>query len=280
MPACENKFKKLAIIGVGLIGGSLALALRTRGVAGSIVGVSRHKETLAKARARGAIDEGSLSLDIVAGADCVVLATPVETILRLAPKLASILSPSCIVTDVGGAKARIVEELQKIFPKFVGAHPMAGSEQRGIGQADADLFNGALCIVTPTSRTDKEALRTVERMWHETGARTTRMTPARHDVIIACVSHLPHAVAFSLMNSVPDVYLSYAASGLKDATRIAASDAEIWSGIFLNNRENVLKAVRVFGSNLKILERALAHDDAGALRNFLRRAAGKRRKLI
>lgn len=272
-------FKKVAIVGVGLIGGSLALAMKKKKLASRIVGVSRHKNTILLSKKIHAIDAGSCDINIIKGADLVILATPVNTILNLAPKIQKIIKKDCIVTDVGSTKEAIVSRLRKIFPNYVGSHPLAGSEKRGIINACSDIFKGSLCILTPARNTDKKAQRKIERLWQEIGAKVVFLTPSSHDKILSFVSHLPHIVAFSLIGIISPKFLKFASNGLKDTTRIAASDAELWGDIFLSNQKNISKAIKLFQGNLSKIKSAIDNKDKRLLTLMLKRAKAKRDNL-
>jgi len=269
-------FKKAAIIGTGLIGGSVALALKKNALAGEVVGFSRRKSTLLLASKIGAIDEGSQDLRIIKGADLVILAAPVGTILDLASAISRIISPDCIVTDVGSTKKEIVFRLERIFPRFVGAHPLAGSEKQGILYAAADIFRGSVCVLTPTDKTDARAAKKVITLWNKLGSKVIPMSPAKHDEVLSFVSHLPHAAAFSTIASMPGNYLRFASTGLRDTTRLAASDGKIWADIFLSNRENMLKSISLLERNLARIKAAIKNRDELALVKILKEAKHKR----
>lgn len=272
-------FNKVAIIGTGLIGGSMALAIKKRKLAQEVVGVSRHKKTLAIAKKIGAIDRGSQDIGIIKDADLVILATPVNAILNLAPKIFKIVRKNCIVTDVGSTKQEIVRNLDKIFLKYVGSHPLAGSQRRGVINAKAGIFKDSLCLLTPTKNTDKIALDKIRRLWVNLGARVIALPPDNHDEILSFTSHLPHAAAFSLIRAVPKEYLKFASTGLKDTTRIAASEAELWSDIFLSNRKNILKSIEVLQGNLDRIKSAIAKKDRKILNRIFKEAKEKRDSL-
>jgi prephenate dehydrogenase len=269
-------FKRIAIVGTGLIGGSLALAVKEKRIADEVIGVSRHKKNLLIARKKRMIDKGSQNLDVIAQADLVVLATPVKTILKLADKISGIVRKDCVVTDVGSTKQEIASRLGRVFTNYVGTHPLAGSEKRSLIHARADLFKGSLCILTPALRTNPAALKKVKKFWAALGAKTVFLSAAQHDRILASVSHLPHAVAFSLINCVPKKYFKFAASGLKDATRIAASDSGIWEDIFLSNRKNILKTIEIFQRQISALKSALKRKDKSQLHKILKLAKANR----
>ena len=272
-------FRKVAIVGTGLIGGSLALSIKKKRIASEVVGVSRHKKSLAAAKRIGAIDKGSLNLRIIKDADLIILATPVNMILNLAAKISKISGTDAIITDVGSTKQEIVAKLESIFPNFVGSHPLAGSEKRSISNADSEMFIGSVCILTPTRKTKRPALKRIKRFWNRLGATTIDLSPENHDKILYFTSHLPHIAAFSLIESVLHQYLEFASGGLKDTTRIAASDRELWADIFLSNRKNILKGIVVLEKNLANIKSALNNKDRKSLIKILKRAKKKREKL-
>lgn len=269
-------FNRVAIVGVGLIGGSVALAIKKKRLANEVIGISRHKKTLLKALKSRAIDKGSKDLSIIKDADLVILATPVSTILNLAPAICKIVRPDCIVSDVGSTKQRIVSKLDKIFPHYVGSHPLAGSEKRGITNAHPDIFEGSLCILTPTKNTNPKAQGKIKRLWRQLGAKVFFLTPITHDKILSFVSHLPHIIAFSLIGIIPKKYLGFASTGLKDATRIAASDSQLWLDIFLSNQKNMLKTIGLFQENLSRIKSAIHKKDKKLLSKILKEAKNKR----
>ena len=272
-------FKKAAIIGTGLIGGSLALEIRKFGLAKKIVGVSRHAKSLAWAKRIQAIDRGSLDLNVAKDADLLIFATPVNAIVDLAPKLVKIVNKECIVTDVGSTKELVVKSLERLFPKYIGSHPLAGSEKRGVRYAHKDLFKNSLCILTPTRKSDRRALKLVNEIWKKAGAKTVFLTPQLHDKILAAVSHLPHIAAFSLIASVPDSFLKFASGGLKDTTRIAGSDSELWAQIFLSNRKSLLKNIAELQKNISVIKSAIKNNDKQKLSQILENAKNKRSRI-
>ncbi|MDD5775974.1 MAG: prephenate dehydrogenase, partial [Candidatus Omnitrophica bacterium] len=235
-------FNKVAIVGTGLIGGSLALFIKKNKLAKEVVGVTEHKASLALAVKMKAIDKGSLSLDIIRGADLLILAAPVDTIIALRKQIRKNISKDCVVTDVGSTKERIVSILEKDFKNYAGSHPLAGSEKRGIINARPGIFKDSLCILTPTDKTSKKALAKIKALWLKTGARLVTLSPEAHDKALSFTSHLPHIAAFSLINSVPLNFLKLSSGGLKDTTRVALSSPKLWQGIFLTNRNDLLKA--------------------------------------
>ncbi|MFH0855233.1 MAG: prephenate dehydrogenase/arogenate dehydrogenase family protein [Candidatus Omnitrophota bacterium] len=269
-------FNKVAIIGTGLIGGSLGLLIKKNKLAGQVVGVSRHKKSLDLALKMKAIDRGSVSFDIIKGSDLLILAVPVDTLISLKERIRKAAGRNCLVTDVGSTKAQIARHLSAIFPNYVGSHPLAGSEKRGILNAGPGIFKGSLCVLTPDKKTMPGALAKIKALWVKLGARVVCLSPEKHDKVLSFTSHLAHLAAFSLIKSVPLNYLKFASSGLRDTTRIAASDPGLWQGIFLTNKTELLKALRLFELNLKEIKYAIAKNDKGRLAGILKQAQEKR----
>ena len=276
--------RKIAVVGVGLIGGSVALACRRAGVCREVVGYDRSRAALATAQRLGVIHRAHADLaEAVAGADLVVLATPVGTFETLARRMASRLSPMAIVTDVGSVKGALVRRLERIIGRggragmrFVGGHPIAGRERSGVEAAEPGLFRGARCILTPTPSTDLQALRLVSRLWRRLGAEAVRMEPMRHDRVLATVSHLPHLAAYSLvrtaMGQQNGALLAFSAGGFGDFTRVAASSPEMWRDICLGNRQNIVGAVKAYERQLAHLKRMVTKADGRALYRLFREA--------
>lgn len=273
-------FKKVAIVGVGLIGGSIGLAIKKKKLASEVVGVSRHKGTLQKALKSGAIDRGSLNLSIIRGADLVILCAPVGIIIKQAREVAAQAKEEAIITDVGSTKEEIVVKLGKVFPGFIGAHPLAGSQKRGISNASSKLFKGSICVLTPTPVTKKISLRKVKSFWESLGAKVVFLSPSRHDKILSLASHLPHLLAFSLVYALPRGCFKFAAGGFRDTTRIASSDGRIWSDVFLSNRANILRAVKIFQKQLAAFKSVLSRKDRKKLEAMLKKARLKRESLL
>jgi cyclohexadieny/prephenate dehydrogenase len=276
------RFKKVTIIGVGLIGGSIGLAIRKRGLADEVVGVFRHESTLKKALKRNAVDRATMFIESgVKEADLIIVASPVRSIPKIIKMAAKCAKEGAIITDAGSTKAWIVSSVEKGLAKdrkihFVGSHPMAGSEHAGVEFANADLFEKAPCIVTNSAATDRVSLNRVIKFWGSLGTIVKVMSPASHDKSVSLISHLPHIVAFSLAGSVPLRELQYAAEGFKDTTRVASSDPELWADIFLTNRREILKAGRLFNSYYKEMLKAISRGDHKKTVNFLKRAKSKR----
>jgi len=272
----KKLFFKISIIGTGLIGGSIALAARKKGLAGEIIGICRHDKTMALAKKLKIVDLISKDIDNIKGSDLVIFATPVETIKKLAPRASKLLDKKCVVTDIGSTKQGIVRILGAKFENFLGSHPLAGSEKRGAAYANASIFKGSVCILTPTAKTSRMALRKIEKFWKSLGVKTVKMPAEQHDAIISLTSHLPHLLAFSLMTITPKDHFKFAAGGFKDTTRIAASDSEIWSDIFLNNSDNLIKSLRTLQKQLQWLKNAISQKNSAALKKYINRAKGKR----
>lgn len=285
-------FKQVAIVGVGLIGGSLGMILRRRALADHVVGIGRRVENLKTAVAMGAIDRYVADpQEGVRGADLVVLATPVDTYERHLQEWAHCLAPGAIVSDVGSVKGTLVERSEAAMPAgvhFVGAHPIAGKEKTGVAAGSDQLFKGARCILTPTKRTDVAALERVRQLWEETGSIMLTMDPHLHDQILGAVSHLPHVAAFALMNALSELrdqelssldLAAHSGGGLRDTTRIAASSPEMWRDIFLWNRDNVVSYISRYTRALEDLKRLIAAGDAAGIEKALERAKGEREKL-
>lgn len=270
---------RVAIVGLGLIGGSLGLALRRRRLA-RVIGVSRRPATLRQAKRLGAIDAGTALLrEAVADADVVVLAAPVDAIETLGRHAARFMRPGSVLTDVGSSKARIVQALGRAMPRgvaFVGAHPLAGSERRGIEAARADLFTGSICVVTPTGRTPRRARDVVTRLWKPLVRRVVTMDPARHDRLLAAVSHLPHLLAFSLVRATSREALAIAPRSFLDATRVAQSDPDLWDDILLSNRAAIATAMGRFEREWRTLRRAITSRDQRRLVRLLAEAQRER----
>lgn len=274
----------MSIIGVGLLGGSIGLAVRAVLNDCEIIGYGHRQETLERAVEIGAIDRGTVDLaDATAGADLVVLCTPVGLSSEILWKLASSLKQGAVVTDVGSTKASVVELAGKILPEgvsFVGSHPMAGSEKRGVEFARADLFQNALCILTPGEKTDQAALVIVDSFWKSLGMRTYQMSPAEHDRALAEVSHLPHALAAALVTMQSPAAMQLAGKGFLDTTRIAGGDGGLWRDIFLDNAVNMREAIEKMRAMLDQFEGLLEPGRGEELRKWLDEAAGKRGALL
>ncbi len=281
-----KQFNKVTIIGVGLIGGSIGLAIKKRGIADEVVGVFRRESTLKRALKRNAVDKATMFIELgVKGADLIIVASPVHSIPKIIKMAAKYAKKDAIVTDVGSTKAWIVSSVEKILAKdrkihFVGSHPMAGSEHAGVEFARKDLFEKAPCIVTNSAATDRASLKRVIKFWGALGAIVKVMSPASHDKSVSLISHLPHIVAFGLAGSVPLREFQFAAEGFKDTTRVASSDPELWADIFLTNKREILKAGRLFEGYYEDILKAISKGDHKKTVNFLKRAKSKRDTLV
>jgi len=279
-------FRKVTIVGVGLLGGSLGLALRKRRLAKEVVGLVRRAASVSQSRQRGAVDVATRDLRAaVSGADLVVLCTPLGRMRALVLRMLPVLKRGAIVTDVGSVKASVIRVIESPIHKagayYVGGHPMAGAERAGVGAARADLFAGAVCVVTPTRATNGLALRKVEQLWRAVGGRLLRLTPELHDALVSRSSHLPHAIAATLANFVldprhPQLQPLLCANGFRDTTRIASGSPEMWRDIALANRRNLSRALGVFLGDLRRFQRALNAGDAKSITAFFERAKQRR----
>ncbi|MBF0435335.1 MAG: prephenate dehydrogenase/arogenate dehydrogenase family protein [Magnetococcales bacterium] len=265
--------KRMTVIGLGLIGGSLARALRRKALVGEVVGVNRHRESLERAVALGVIDRFSTDPeDGVRDADLVVVATPVRAIVPTIARAAPGMMRGAVVTDAGSVKGRIVAACEAVMPQgvdFVGGHPIAGTEHSGVEASFATLFEGSRTILTPTEHTAKDALELVTLVWEATGSTVETMDPLHHDKVLAATSHLPHLMAYNIVKTLSDLendvqseVFRFAASGFRDFTRIASSDPTMWRDICLENREAILEMIGRFGQDLQTL-RDLVHDGNG-----------------
>jgi prephenate dehydrogenase len=270
------KLHTLTIVGVGLIGGSIGLAARRRGLAERILGIGRQQASLDQALAVGAIDEASVHLtEAVRQADLVVFCTPVDRIAEQVLQAAPHCRPGTLLTDAGSTKAAIVEAVEAQLPKqvqFVGSHPLAGSEKRGPEFAEAELFEGRLTILTPTRRTPPHGLDRTREFWEALGSRVQVMSPEAHDQALAYTSHLPHLTASALAGILPPELFGLTATGFRDTTRVAASDPALWSAILLQNRSAMLEAVGALQNRISEFKKALMSNDRAALDALLAQA--------
>lgn len=273
----------VAIVGVGLIGGSLGMALKSRRLAQRVIGVGRSLERLNTAKALGAIDGGTTSLEEAAAeADIVVLCTTVGHILESLPKTLARVKPGATVTDVGSTKAAIVQAAAGA-KNFIGGHPMAGSEQAGVEAATPLLFEEATWAITPTETTHPAAVSLLERLAQSVGATTLLLSPDAHDAMLAVTSHLPHVLASALMRQAFQTQQIYpqtqqlTAGSFADGTRVAASSPEIWRDVCLSNRDALLHALQAFHGELDTLEAAVADRDAAGIEAFFAAGASAKR---
>lgn len=278
-------FDRVAIAGVGLIGGSLALAARTAGLIGEVVGYGRTEANLQTAMRRGIVDRYSLdAAEAARDADLLLLAVPVKATGAVARACAPTLRPGAVVSDVGSVKKPVIEQVEAVLPagcSFVGAHPIAGTEHSGAAAAFAELFQGSRCIITPGNRATPDAVAKIRALWEGVGMRVDEMDAARHDQVLAWVSHLPHTIAFSAVNALLDAdptMEQFSGSSFRDLTRVAASSVDMWSDIFLDNAVQVDAAIKRFVAALEALRGAIAGGDAALLKSQLRRAREARQQ--
>ena len=283
----EPLFREMAVVGVGLIGGSLALAARKAGLVETVVGVETDPVHREMALATGVVDRvtGGLA-EGLAGAELAVLAVPVNEIVGLLPEVARQVNGACLVTDVGSVKGPILAAGDAAFPdgRFVAGHPIAGRERSGPAAARPDLFDQANWIATPSARTDAGAVERISALWRGVGASVVRMEAAWHDEVLATVSHLPHLVAYALMDAVlgmerGEERLKFSAGGLRDFTRVAASHPRMWRDIFLMNREQILRVLAAYRESLAGLEAAIRDRDDDTLIARLARARAAREEI-
>jgi len=279
---------RICIIGVGLIGGSLARALRNAGACNEFVGCSRDSGHLDKAVQLGVIDRYETDpATAVEGADIVVVAVPLGAMEPVFKAMQSGLTEGCVVTDVGSAKAQVLNAARAAFgtvPKwFVPAHPIAGTEQSGVEASVPDLFVDHRVILTPDENTDQVAVKKIRSLWEVAGAIVTEMSPQHHDAVLAATSHLPHILAFSLVDTLSRLQdrqevFQYAAGGFRDFTRIAASDPEMWRDICLANADAVVEMIGRYGEDLERVAQAISDGDGEFLFQLFQRARDARRK--
>jgi prephenate dehydrogenase len=268
--------KTLTIVGVGLIGGSIGLAARRRGVVKRVLGVSRDLAGVARAKALGIIDDGLLDLtEPVRCSELVIFCTPVDRIASQVLAAAPACAPGTLLTDAGSTKAAIVRAVEGRLPPgvdFVGGHPLAGSEKRGLEHAHPDLFQGRLTILTQTPRTATKAVEEIAAFWTGLGAHVRVMDPEQHDRALALTSHLPHLAAAALSAILPPHLHDLVASGFRDTTRVAAGDPALWTGIFVQNRTAVLEALNQLEERLSQFRAALEKGDSAAFDALLAQA--------
>lgn len=277
-------FRKFVIIGPGLIGGSVGMGVRAARLAARVVGVGYRQSSLDEALERGAIDEASLNAEEAAEeADFVLLCTRVGLFAEMAARVVPRLTAGAVISDVGSTKEAVTAAIEKVVAgspvAFVGSHPLAGSEQRGVGAARADLFRGSVCIVTPSAASTPEAEARVEVLWRALGATVCRMSPAQHDAVVAEISHLPHLAAAALVLCISEAAVPYAARGFRDMTRIAGGDPALWRDICATNRKHLIRALDQFGERVRAVRDALAAGDDSVLQQFLEEARSRRERL-
>lgn len=279
-------FEQLGLIGCGLMGGSFALALKRAGLVKRVVGYSKSPSTTERARAMGVIDvEAPSALLAVSGADIVLIAVPVAATEATFKAIKHLVTPQMLIMDVGSTKRDVVDAarraLREQIGSFVPAHPISGKEVSGVEHADPDLYAGKQIILTPIDRTLAPQLQKAIDVWSALGCHVVKMTPESHDAAFAAVSHLPHLIAFALMNSITGQnqgkdFLALAGPGFRDFTRIAASDPHVWRDIVISNREELLAQSKLFQRNLQALELMISNGNADALEELIGQASQAR----
>ena len=280
------QFRKITIVGVGLLGGSIGLAARKFRIADEIAGYVRREKTAAECEKAGATDYATTDLAAaVSNSDLVILCTPLAQMRPLVEQFRPALKRGAIVTDVGSVKADVVRELESLVAKmgahFVGSHPMAGGEKTGVAAAREDLFENAVCVLTPTPRSHAGAIRKLERFWKSLGARVLKMPPEQHDLFVSRTSHLPHVIAAALANLVlgpgqPKGQAQLCANGFRDMTRIASGSPEMWRDIALANRKHLAGSVSAFISELQQFQKTLKAANTETIEQFFETAKGRR----
>ena len=284
-------FARVALIGIGLIGSSIACAARRKSLAGHIAGFAPEPDIRERAKKAGFADSIHDTLvDVVRDADLVILAAPVGAFGQIAKDMAPHLKPGAIVSDVGSVKATVVRDVGAHIPSgvhLIPAHPIAGTEQSGPEAGFAELFDGRWCIVTPPPGADAQAVEAVSNFWRGLGSNVEAMEPQHHDLVLAITSHVPHLIAYNIVGTAADLetvteseVIKYSAGGFRDFTRIAASDPTMWRDVFLNNREAVLEMLGRFNEDLSALQRAIRWGDGDALFNLFTRTRAIRREII
>ncbi len=287
----KQLFKKITIIGLGLIGGSIGLALKRAGSTAQLIGVARSQKTLDIALERNLVER--VEIDIVKSvedADLVILATPLSSFKKIILEVSHNLKPGCIVTDTGSSKLKVIEELSNVIPmgvSFIPGHPIAGTELSGPEAGFAELFDDRWCVLTPTEDTNKDALNSIRLLWEEMGSKVEIMNPEHHDRVLAITSHIPHLIAYNIVGTANDLanvtnkeVVKYSAGGFRDFTRIAASDPKMWRDIFLYNDEAVLEMLSFFSKDLMKLKKAIEEKDSDLLQTFFENTREVRKNII
>ena len=287
----KQLFKKITIIGLGLIGGSIGLALKRAGSTAQLIGAARSQKTLDVALERNLVER--VEIDIVKSvedADLVILATPLSSFKKIIFEVSHNLKPGCIVTDTGSSKLKVIEELSNVIPmgvSFIPGHPIAGTELSGPEAGFAELFDDRWCVLTPTEDTNKDALNSIRFFWEELGSKVEIMNPEHHDRVLAITSHIPHLIAYNIVGTANDLanvtnkeVVKYSAGGFRDFTRIAASDPKMWRDIFLYNDEAVLEMLSFFSKDLMKLKKAIEEKDSDLLQTFFENTREVRKNII
>ena len=287
----NNTFEKVCIIGLGLIGGSIGLAIKRSNISNQITGYARSNSTLERAIELGLVDSVKDNLkDAVNNSDLVILATPLSTFRELVEEMSPFLKKGCIITDTGSAKLTVIEDLKDILPngvEFVPGHPIAGTEESGPDAGFAELFDNRWCILTPTEDNSSNAVDLVKGFWESIGSKVEIMDPMHHDKVLAITSHIPHLIAFNIVgtaNNLANVtekeVVKYSAGGFRDFTRIAASDPKMWSDIFTYNSDAVLEMLDLFSNDLAKLKAAVIKKDSDLLFSNFEKTREVRKNII
>ena len=286
-----SEFQRITLIGIGLIGSSLARDIRARGLADEIVIATRSPETLRRAEELGLGDRYTVSAeDAVRGADLVIVSVPVGASGAVAERIAPNLKPGAILTDVGSTKASVIAQMTPFVPEgvhFIPGHPIAGTEESGPDAGFAGLFNGRWCILTPADDADPETVAKLTRFWQALGSRVDTMAADHHDKVFAIVSHLPHIIAYNIVGTADDLetvtqseVIQYSASGFRDFTRLAASDPTMWRDVCLHNRDAILEMLARFSEDLAYLQRAIRWGEGDKLFDLFSRTRNIRRSIV
>ena len=287
----NNTFEKVCILGLGLIGGSIGLAIKRSNISNQITGYARSNSTLERAIELGLVDSVKNNLqDAVNNSDLVILATPLSTFRELVEEMSPFLKKGCIITDTGSAKLTVIEDLKDILPngvEFVPGHPIAGTEESGPDAGFAELFDNRWCILTPTEDNSSNAVDLVKGFWESIGSKVEIMDPMHHDKVLAITSHIPHLIAFNIVgtaNNLANVtekeVVKYSAGGFRDFTRIAASDPKMWSDIFTYNSDAVLEMLDLFSNDLAKLKAAVIKKDSDLLFSNFEKTREVRKNII
>ncbi len=291
MSAESPPFQRLALVGFGLIGGSIARAVRTLGLAGEIVATAQSKKSRERVRELGVVDRvAETNAEPAEGADLVIVCTPVSACGPATKEIAPRLKKGAIVSDVGSVKGAIVKDMGRYIPRgvhFVPAHPVAGTEHSGPDSGFAELFINRWCILTPPDGTDQDAVERMKQFWMAMGAKVEIMSPDHHDLVLAITSHLPHLIAYTIVGTADELeqvtsseVMKFSAGGFRDFTRIAASDPTMWRDVFLTNKEAVLEMLGTFSEDLSKLTRAIRRGDGKALFDHFTRTRAIRRGIV
>ena len=287
----NSTFKKVCIIGLGLIGGSIGLAMKRSKISNQIIGFARSNSTLKRAIELGLVDKVKDNLeDAVNDCDLIILATPLSTFKKLVAEMSPFLKKDCIITDTGSAKLSVIEDLRGILPnnvEFIPGHPIAGTEESGPDAGFAELFDNRWCILTPTEENSSNAIDLIKEFWESIGSKVEIMDPLHHDKVLAITSHIPHLIAFNIVgtaNNLANVtekeVVKYSAGGFRDFTRIAASDPKMWSDIFTYNSEAVLEMLELFSNDLAKLKDAVIKKDSDLLFSNFEKTREVRKNII